>query len=321
MKRFAILFAAVTIIGGTVGRVARPAQPATAPTSQPVPDALKVAQAVMATLDKKSADPDALKAADGALDEAKDAQKALNAATASVTQAMADDDAQLQKDPAYQKLLAAVSAAADKRAAVRISDTATAQDKLDAASAFGNAQHAADQYRAAVLAKDQRLVAAVAARDQAAPEFAEAANKALVAVAVAAKKEVLTPDEYAKLPTRGSVVPSMVKPYASDPASFLDYGQQGLHVGCYGYMTNGFILHVINGSKAVVKIRNDQPNEYVIVEGLPTAGQADSSKVMPNCWFQIVGTEDWEGTTYFVAWQVVEGPPSAVAAKPAAPQH
>jgi hypothetical protein len=44
----------------------------------------------------------------------------------------------------------------------------------------------------------------------------------------------------------------------------------------------------------------------VVIQGVPTDGQADSMRWTLNHWFKITGTTKIEGTTYLVANPIVE---------------
>ncbi len=221
MKRATCLIVAIAIMTGIAGRVARPAEPTTTPTTRVGPTTQELTKNVIA------------------------AQASLDTAAGGLKLAQADATVRLQKDPTYlkllaaigdattelasiqsadtvtgkgevkdatfQTLLAAVSAAAEKKASVREPDPDSPQARLDAAQArvdaaaalvkaqsdadkcrgkllavasanVDKAHKAADDFDAGFVAKDQAVVSATKAK-------ADAADRVRSAQAALAKAE------------------------------------------------------------------------------------------------------------------------------------
>jgi hypothetical protein len=98
-------------------------------------------------------------------------------------------------------------------------------------------------------------------------------------------------------------------------------GFTSVDVGEFGFIATSTVLRVIDESTALVEIElidvgtnlspfdNGGPHvlRQVLIEGVPTNGQADGNPWSEESWFKIVNTEKFRGNTYVVAWPVVAG--------------
>jgi hypothetical protein len=220
----------------------------------------------------------------------KEARAALDSATLALKQAQAAAELRLQTVPAYQTILAAVDAASAKRDAVKESDTASPQDKVDAASAVGdpgvvtatNAVTAATANLKAAQAADA-LIQAQSADD--------AARKA--------KKVVMAAKDYKALPG-GSI----------NGHKQLD----SVDIGSIGYVNTVEMYKIVDGTTAIgtVHIGSDRigyADKQIMIEGISTAGQSDAAGSWWYMfrWLKIVGTQSYGGTTYPLAEEIVQG--------------
>jgi hypothetical protein len=237
----------------------------------------------------------------------KDAQATLDSATLALKQAQAAAELRLQTIPAYQKLLAAVDAASAKRDAIRESDAASPQDKVDAASAVGTAKKAADDFKSKYIAADPGVVTATNAVTAATANLkaAQAADALIQAQSAAnetkkEKKFVMPAKQYKALPT-GNV--DGHRGFFGDP-----------NIGAVGYVNTFVLGHIVDDSTAIVSTYTSDSSGnlgdlQLMVEGLSTAGQTDAGTAAWTVkrWFIIVGTKKYNGTTYPLAEEIVQG--------------
>jgi hypothetical protein len=101
------------------------------------------------------------------------------------------------------------------------------------------------------------------------------------------------------------------------PAGF----PHGWVLDAVGYIPTVVVKEVIDESTALVGVSSREwsgnlvevygqvVSSPLIIEGVPTRGQVDNNGWTLNGWFKIVATRKFQGTTYFVAQPIVQGPP------------
>lgn len=143
-------------------------------------------------------------------------------------------------------------------------------------------------------------------RPSAAPQAADVGHAvqgqaAQVPEVTTEKKVVLTAREFNSLP-RGR--------QTGKPLGFTN-----LTANAVGYVNTALVIHVVNEATAVVEVLLSgkdgtllQPDvaKRIVIEGVPTQGQADNGGWALNGWFKVVDSRNIDGTNYLVAWPITQ---------------
>jgi len=113
-------------------------------------------------------------------------------------------------------------------------------------------------------------------------------------------------------PTVGPINYSAIGTWAADGTPM---GLTRTELNAVGYVTSVDGVNIIDESTAIVQIElydstTDLPianaTRQMILEGFATSGQADSNPWKIDRWLKLVSTQQYNGTTYFVAHQIVQ---------------
>jgi hypothetical protein len=242
----------------------------------------------------------------------------------------------LAQTPEYQQAEAAVADAQNEMDGADSGDARAkaATDKLNAKTnlthlqenAFASDATVVDATKSNAEASDQfKLAQARLEKAQADEAAAESTAEAAAAeqTARAQKKVVLSAHDFDSLPVFKRKVHSGPDwyfayggMYAADGTPL---GFAGTNMNAVGYIGNADVVEVVDDSTAIIEVLlidprtgvswsggMTGPTKQIVIEGMPTAGQADNNSWRMNCWFKIVATRKYEGGTYMVAWQILK---------------
>jgi hypothetical protein len=234
----------------------------------------------------------------------------------------------LSQTPEYQRAEAAVTDAQTELDAADPGDARAkaATDKLNAKAALAHLEENAfasdravtDALKSIAEASAQ-LKIAQARLDKAQADEAAAEVQAEADSERAQKLIVLSAHDFDSLPYFKKTTPPPPGVYYSHGP--MEFTPSSIKMNGVGYVGSANVFCILDDSTAIVQISLMDPmtgtpysinygsdiTKPLIIEGVSTDGLADDTAWPLNRWFKIVGTKKSDdGTTYLVAWQIVE---------------
>jgi len=191
--------------------------------------------------------------------------------------------------------------------------TAAAKAKLEARKAAATQAAVSDDpavLRAIILDQKQQIESLRATLAALNLELASTKNKLLAAAQPATINPPAAQAQPANNEKKVVVSATEWKALAKDRPDGLGFPR----VGAVGLIHVATVTHIIDDSTALLTVGFLNADGMIppsrdvpfMTEGVPTTGQADNLSWVLDSWFKIVGTRQYNGTTYMVVRQIVQ---------------